>query len=129
MKVLNETNRVYYYSNKDKDPMIAIKYYSNETIPGNASICDMCGTHDELYYLCPELGHKALCTNCFKSYKLRCSWYESDKSYTLNTLLCFIIRYKLSFTEEDLDIIDLYLSEHSHREKLSIREIIKNNLS
>lgn len=129
MKLLKETDRIYYYLTKDEDSMIALKYYSKETMLEDKSVCDMCCTHDDVYYLCPELGHNALCTNCFKSYRLRCSWYESDKSYVLNTLLCFVIKYKLSFTEEDLDIIDLYLADHLHREKLSIREIIRNNLN
>lgn len=125
MKVITETDRVYYYLTKDKDEMIAIKYYANETMFKGASLCDMCAEHDDIYYLCPELGSNGLCTKCFRSYKMRASWYESDKSFMFNQLIIYVLNYGLTFSEEDLDLINEYFASHSHRDKVDIRHFIK----
>ena len=125
MKLLKETDRVYYYLTKDKDAMIALKFKMEETSMAGDSQCDTCNLPANDYFFCPELGNRLKCTNCFRSYKMDSCWYESDKDFVLNTLLCMVVSYSEKFTEQDLDIINEYLAEHSHREKLDIRHFIK----
>ena len=126
MRLIQETDRVYLYMTKDKDKMIAIKYYSKETEMKDRSLCDMCATYDKLYYLCPELGHKGLCSACFRSYRQRSKWYQEDLHFSMNTLVQFVLQYGLTFDDEDLDLIQEFMDDHAHR-GLSIRKFIRDN--
>lgn len=126
MRLIQETDRVYLYLTKEKEKMIAIKYYYKETEFKQDSICDMCASPDKLYYLCPELGHKALCTSCFRSYRQRSKWYQEDLHFSFNTLLVFVLQYGLTFDDTDLDLIQEYFDDHSHRE-VNIRKFIRES--
>lgn len=126
MKLLKETDRIYYYLTKDKEPMIAIKFKLEELSPLKEPHCLTCNSPCTLYYFCPELGFHSKCYHCFRHYKMESEWDQLYRDQIFNILLTVIITNTDKLTEEDLDIINLYFREHSHRDKVDVRKFIKN---
>ena len=129
MKVLKETDNILLYKPNSGNVLIAIKLFDSNSVLTQGGVCDFCNKQTTHFYLCPELGHNAICEDCFKSRLSRAKWYEEDMHFAFNTLISFVCHYDLKFTEESLDIINEFFEEHSHRDKIDIRkfmEVFKN---
>lgn len=117
--------RIVIYEGKDKEPEIAIKVTLDECIKwGGLGSCDMCGYMDEEFYLCPELGHKALCNGCFNSHKRNVQWYPEDIHFVIDTLIVYCANYKLDLSNYDYKLIDKFFEMIGHPE-LRIKKLIK----
>lgn len=83
------------------------------------SVCDSCNKKTKKFYLPPELGLKSYCDDCFIDYKRRAKWHQEDMTFIFDTIIQIVLNPKFAlieedFTEEELDIIDLYFEEHSN---------------
>lgn len=123
MKVIKETNQLILYKSTTGDVLISIKIIDSKL--SGAHVCDFCNADSILMYLCPELGYNAICENCFKEHSKDAKWYVEDMHPIFNTLIDFICNYDLSFTEEELDIVNEFFEEHSHRDKIDIRKFME----
>lgn len=94
-------------------------------VGGFVPVCDLCGVpqHKNFYYY-PELGAEFLCEKCAKEHRERVKWYPEDTSAVLNSLIWFVVRYKLNWTEKDYKVIDEYFYYHGHGE-LHIKKFIE----
>lgn len=129
MKSKDNDTRIVFYSGKDDETEIAVKVSLKEAIKwGGFGMCDMCGLIDNELYLCPELGHKALCPKCFKEHKKMVKWYTEDLHFTFDTLIQYVLNYKLKWSESDLDLIDEFFASKGHL-SLHIRKFIEENKS
>lgn len=120
----NNLQRVILYWDKEGYLEIAICCNYRECLAwGGMAVCDFCNEHDSNIYLCPELGHKGLCTKCFKEHKKRVQWYVEDTNVVFNNLILFVQKYGLYFTDRDLDKINEFFSNHRHPE-INIRKFL-----
>lgn len=109
---MKTTNRIIIYKDKTDHDEIAIKCTLRECFEwGGLGICDLCNNISKEYvYLCPELGHKGLCEQCFEEHKQRVKWYPEDIKYLKDTLNTFIQCYGLSFSPADKSTINDFIT-------------------
>lgn len=128
---VKETDRVYLYKDNAGELQIALKtdamFVDVKLITedgcsefNDISLCDSCGKHHKVYYVCPELGTKGYCESCFTDYKKRAKWYQEDMHYTFNQLILLVQHPEAlglkenNYTEEDLALINTYFDAHSN---------------
>lgn len=110
-------DRVILYNDKDGELEIALHCTYRECyVWGGMAICDLCNEQDSDLYLCPELGSKALCTNCFKEHKKSVKWYTEDTNAVFDELIIFVTSYGLYFSDRDYDMINQFFAGHKHPE-------------
>lgn len=129
MTIIKEIGKVVLYKPKSGDLLITLKLFDVDTNLTRGDVCDFCNKQTTHFYLCPELGHNAICEKCFNDRYSRAKWYEEDKHFAFNTLISFVCHYDLTFSDEELDLINEFFEEHSHRDKVDIRkfmEVFKN---
>ena len=105
--------RLVLYKGSDGYPELAIRVTLDECYNwGGFGVCDLCNADASDYmYLCPELGSKALCKECFNEHKSRVKLYKSDIDFMECMLHDFMKYYKLSFTNSDLEQISSFVKQ------------------
>jgi hypothetical protein len=124
MKIEKESNEIVLYRPASKDLLMAFKLFDVDSVLTQGQTCDLCGAHTSQFYICPELGHNAICKKCFNDRYSRAKWYTEDMHFVINLIIELVCKWDLHFSEKSLDLIDEFFAEHSHRDKLSIRKFV-----
>lgn len=106
------------YKGSDGQEEIAIRCTVQDCVNwGGYGVCDTCnksrlldtGDEDALrdhMYLCPELGSRALCEQCFEEHKKQVKWYKEDRDFVEETLVGYVNYNNLDIP--DADMIKMY---------------------
>lgn len=105
--------RLMLYRGSDGYPELAIRVTLDECYNwGGFGVCDLCNADATTYmYLCPELGSKALCKECFDEHRSHVKLYKSDIEFMKCMIGDFIKYYKLSFTDDDLEQMRSFIKQ------------------